>query len=89
MELFYNEAVRITANIAFPLLSFMNICLIFHHWGTTNWALRVCRILITCFIIALFHEAIFKSTYYDALKATAGFTFITMLFAYSVINKKI
>jgi hypothetical protein len=90
MELFYNEAMIIVANIAFPILSFLNICLIFHHWETTNWTLRLCRIMITFFIIVLFYEAIFKSTDYDGLKAMAfGYVPVTMLFAYSVLNKKI
>ena len=90
MRLFDEEALKIVANIAFPILSFSNICLIFFNWQTTNWALRVCRILITCFIVTLFYEAIFKSTAYDALKVMAfGFVPVTMLFAYSVLTEKI
>lgn len=90
MGLFDMEVLKMVAVIFFLICSFTNICLIFHHWKTTNWSLRVCRILITCFIVTLFYEAIFKSTAYDALKVMAfGFVPVTMLFAYSVLTEKI
>ena len=90
MGLFDMEVLKMVAVIAFLICSFTNICLIFHHWKTTNLSLIVCRILMICFIFALFYEEIFKSPVYDGLKAIAfGFMPITMLFGYSVVTDKI
>lgn len=90
MRLFDEEVLKIVANIAFPILSFSNICLIFYHWKTTDWACRIFRILMICFFIALFHEAISESTGDDAINALAfGFVPVTMLIAYSVVTEKI
>lgn len=90
MRVFDEEVLKIVANIAFPILSFSNICLIFYHWKTTDWACRIFRILMICFFIALFHEAISESTGDDAINALAfGFVPVTMLIAYSVVTEKI
>ena len=90
MGLFDMEVLKMVADIFFLICSFTNICLIFYHWKTTNWSLRVFRILMICFIVVLFYEAIFKSPADDALKAIAfGFVPITMLFGYSVVSEKI
>lgn len=90
MGLFDEEVLKIVANIAFPILSFSNICLIFYHWKTTDWACRIFRILMICFFIALFHEAISKSSGDDAINALAfGFVPTSMLVAYLILTEQI
>lgn len=90
MRLFDDEVLKIVANIGFPILSFINICLIFHHWKTTDWGCRTFRILMICLPIAFFYKAISKSTGDDAIYAiTFGFVPVTMLFAYLVLTEKI
>ena len=90
MGLFDMEVLKFQGNVLFLVLAFTNVCLIFPYWKATDLSHRACRILITFCIIALLYETISKSSAVDALKAIAcGFVPVTMLFAYSVLNKKI